>query len=91
MTEQQLSNLKQQLAVDFITMLTEGMEEKCFPLCISSKANYGKLEKSEEVCLGKCMDKFMQAWNVTSSAINRINDKINTTTDQSKTDFIPLN
>ena len=39
------------------------MTDKCFRKCVTSPGT--SLDKSERACLAKCMDRYMDAWNLT--------------------------
>lgn len=40
------------------------MQEKCFEKCITKPGT--KLDGSDQSCLVKCMDRYMDAWNMVS-------------------------
>jgi import inner membrane translocase subunit TIM13 len=50
------------------------MTSKCLSRCI--KRPGVKLERSEETCLVKCQDAFLETWNTTSNAVNKLRQKI---------------
>eukprot|EP00631_Chrysoreinhardia_giraudii_P007718 CAMPEP_0197413364 /NCGR_PEP_ID=MMETSP1170-20131217/248_1 /TAXON_ID=54406 /ORGANISM="Sarcinochrysis sp, Strain CCMP770" /LENGTH=79 /DNA_ID=CAMNT_0042939927 /DNA_START=61 /DNA_END=300 /DNA_ORIENTATION=+ len=44
------------------------MTEKCFAKCASSKGA-GHLERSEQLCLGQCIDRYVDCMNAVNEAL----------------------
>ncbi|CEP16810.1 hypothetical protein [Parasitella parasitica] len=42
------------------------INEKCYLKCVPKPG--ARLESGEQACLSKCMDRYMEAWNVVSRA-----------------------
>ncbi|KAI8330729.1 Tim10/DDP family zinc finger-domain-containing protein [Chlamydoabsidia padenii] len=75
----ELSNKKQEvmeqvrgeLAMANAQELINKINEKCYLKCVPKPGP--RLENGEQQCLSKCMDRYMEAWNVVSrSYVNRI-------------------
>ncbi|KAI8061080.1 Tim10/DDP family zinc finger-domain-containing protein [Gongronella butleri] len=75
----ELSNKKQEvmdqvrgeLAMANAQELINKINEKCYLKCVPKPG--ARLESGEQQCLSKCMDRYMEAWNVVSrSYVNRI-------------------
>ncbi|RHZ88485.1 hypothetical protein Glove_22g228 [Diversispora epigaea] len=66
-----MDQVRNELALANAQELINKINEKCFSKCIS-KPGY-RLENSEQTCIAKCMDRYMEAWNIVSrSYINRV-------------------
>ena len=67
---QQADQIKQQitqeLAIANAQELLTKLNEKCFAKCVTSPSS--RLDGSEQGCLGKCMDRYMDSWNIVSKA-----------------------
>lgn len=50
------------------------MEKNCFSRCIKKPGV--KLEKADEACLARCMDRYLEAWSITSQTVSRIQRKL---------------
>ena len=72
--DQNVSSLKHRLAVDFMAILSTAMEDTCFTRCIPKPGL--KMSKNEERCLGECLKRFLEAWNITSQTVASVNDKM---------------
>ncbi|KAI8338572.1 Tim10/DDP family zinc finger-domain-containing protein [Chlamydoabsidia padenii] len=75
----ELSNKKQEvmeqvrgeLAMANAQELINKINEKCYLKCVPKPGS--SLDSGEQQCLSKCMDRYMEAWNVVSrSYVNRI-------------------
>jgi import inner membrane translocase subunit TIM13 len=67
------SNLKHRLAADFMAILSSAMEERCFSRCVPKPGV--RIERHEERCLMQCMNRFLEAWNITSETVQRVSAK----------------
>lgn len=47
-----------------LTVQAQSMNEKCYAKCITKPA--GSLSSSDEGCLSKCMDRYLEAFNIVS-------------------------
>lgn len=54
--------LKAQLAAATYQQMVEDMSEKCFNMCIKKPGT--SLDNYESRCLGNCMDRFIDSYNV---------------------------
>lgn len=53
------------------SIVKQKINEKCYLKCVPKPGP--RLESGEQACLSKCMDRYMEAWNVVSRAyINRL-------------------
>ncbi|KAJ1505132.1 hypothetical protein HMI55_001730 [Coelomomyces lativittatus] len=51
------------------------VSEACFTKCISKPGT--KLDSSDETCLSKCMDRYLEAWDIVSKAyVSRIQKEV---------------
>jgi import inner membrane translocase subunit TIM13 len=58
---------------NMLEIMTSRMEKTCFKRCIQKPGM--KLDKNEQVCLAKCMDRFMDSWDVTSKILMAVAQK----------------
>ncbi|GBC01827.1 hypothetical protein RclHR1_04350003 [Rhizophagus clarus] len=66
-----MDQVRNELALANAQELINKINEKCFSKCITKPGN--KLESSEQTCVAKCMDRYMEAWNIVSRAyISRV-------------------
>ncbi|XP_004348222.1 hypothetical protein CAOG_04394 [Capsaspora owczarzaki ATCC 30864] len=66
-----MDQMRQQMAVAHAQELLQKMSERCFVKCVVKPGT--SLELSERQCVAKCMDRYMESWNVVSRAYaNRI-------------------
>jgi len=61
-----MQQVKSELALASAQELMNKMNEKCFARCITKPGS--SLSSSEEKCLGGCMDRYMDAFNIVSRA-----------------------
>ncbi|RIB04869.1 Tim10/DDP family zinc finger protein, partial [Gigaspora rosea] len=61
-----MDQVRNELALANAQELINKINEKCFSKCIT-KPGY-KLESGEQTCIAKCMDRYMDAWNIVSRA-----------------------
>ncbi|KAG9291941.1 hypothetical protein G9A89_004879 [Geosiphon pyriformis] len=61
-----MNQVRSELAYANLQEIVTKINEKCFAKCIS-KPGY-TLENSEKACVSKCMDRYMEAWNIVSRA-----------------------
>lgn len=47
-------------------LFQQKINEKCYLKCVPKPG--ARLESGEQACLSKCMDRYMEAWNVVSRA-----------------------
>ncbi|RIA98738.1 mitochondrial import inner membrane translocase subunit tim13 [Glomus cerebriforme] len=66
-----MDQVRNELALANAQELINKINEKCFSKCITKPGN--KLDSSEQTCVAKCMDRYMEAWNIVSRAyISRV-------------------
>lgn len=56
--------LQAQIAAATFQELVDDMAEKCYSLCVKKPAS--SLDNYEQRCLGNCMDRFIDSYNVVS-------------------------
>jgi len=61
-----MKQIQQEAAMQNAKMLVEKLNEHCFEKCIPTPGS--SLSKTEEKCFTMCMQKYMSAWNVVSTA-----------------------
>eukprot|EP01134_Creolimax_fragrantissima_P003873 CFRG3873T1 len=61
-----MDEVRQQLAVANAQQLLQKMTDKCFNKCITKPGS--DLSGSDRACLAKCMDRYLESWNVISKA-----------------------
>ncbi|RUP45105.1 Tim10/DDP family zinc finger-domain-containing protein [Jimgerdemannia flammicorona] len=72
--QQVMDQVRGDLALANAQELINKMNEKCFTKCVP-KPGY-RLESGEKTCLSKCMDRYMEAWNVVSRTyVNRLQEE----------------
>ncbi|KAF9448620.1 hypothetical protein P691DRAFT_34820 [Macrolepiota fuliginosa MF-IS2] len=62
--EQIMSQIKNELALVQAQELINKANEKCFAKCIPKPGS--SLSSAEQTCLGRCLDRYMDAFNVVS-------------------------
>ncbi|CAI2167495.1 13124_t:CDS:2 [Funneliformis geosporum] len=66
-----MDQVRNELALANAQELINKINEKCFSKCITKPGS--KLDNSEQTCVAKCMDRYMEAWNIVSRAyISRV-------------------
>ncbi|CAK8682088.1 mitochondrial import inner membrane translocase subunit Tim13-like [Clavelina lepadiformis] len=69
--EQSLKVLQMQAAIEQQEFLVQTINDKCFKLCVQSPGT--SLDGSQQKCLAKCVDRYIDAWNcVSRSVTNKI-------------------
>ncbi|KAI9224740.1 Tim10/DDP family zinc finger-domain-containing protein [Blastocladiella britannica] len=58
--------LRQELALSNLQELVNKVGENCYAKCITTPG--AKLSSGEETCLAKCMDRYMDAFNVVAKS-----------------------
>ncbi|KXS11767.1 hypothetical protein M427DRAFT_60216 [Gonapodya prolifera JEL478] len=61
--------VRQEVAVANFQDLLQRINTKCFAKCITKPGP--RLDGSEEVCLSRCTERYIEAWNVVSSTLKR--------------------
>lgn len=61
-----MEQVRNQIAVATLQELIMKMSDKCFRKCVSSPST--SLDNREQKCLGNCMDRYMESWNIVSRA-----------------------
>ncbi|CAI5438760.1 unnamed protein product [Caenorhabditis angaria] len=75
--EQVIAGVKQQAALANAQNLVTDISEKCTNKCITSPGN--ALSSNEKQCLQRCMDRFMESWNLVSQTLQkRLQEEMNT-------------
>ncbi|KAI9138424.1 Tim10/DDP family zinc finger protein, partial [Paraphysoderma sedebokerense] len=64
--QQIMDQVKSELALANAQELVNKMGDKCFNKCITKPG--ARLDSSEQTCLAKCMDRYMEAWNIVSKS-----------------------
>ncbi|EEB06888.1 TIM22 inner membrane protein import complex subunit Tim13 [Schizosaccharomyces japonicus yFS275] len=59
-----MKQVKQELAVAQAGELINKINDNCFDLCIPKPGS--TFDKSDKACVSKCMERYMDAWNVVS-------------------------
>lgn len=68
--------LSAQIAAATFQELVDDMAEKCYNICIKKPGT--SLDSYEQRCLGNCMDRFIDSYNVVSRAFtSRIQSQMN--------------
>ncbi|KAG0032509.1 protein translocase subunit [Podila clonocystis] len=69
--QQVMDQVRSELALANAQELINKINEKCFAKCVPKPGS--KLDSSEQACISKCMDRYMEAWNIVSRTyINRV-------------------
>ncbi|KAF9115701.1 hypothetical protein BGZ80_005554 [Entomortierella chlamydospora] len=69
--QQVMDQVRSELALANAQELINKINEKCFAKCVPKPGP--KLSGGEQDCLSKCMDRYMEAWNIVSRTyINRV-------------------
>ncbi|KAI8875570.1 hypothetical protein K501DRAFT_233500 [Backusella circina FSU 941] len=61
-----MDQVRSELALANAQELINKINEKCYLKCVPKPGS--RLESGEQACLSKCMDRYMEAWNVVSRA-----------------------
>ncbi|XP_064390315.1 mitochondrial import inner membrane translocase subunit Tim13-like [Halichondria panicea] len=61
-----MEQMRSQVAVASAQELIQKMSDKCFRKCINAPGS--ELDSREQKCLSMCMDRYMEAWNITSKS-----------------------
>ncbi|CAD6184483.1 unnamed protein product [Caenorhabditis auriculariae] len=67
--EQVITGVKQQAALANAQNLVTDISEKCTNKCITSPGS--SLSNNEKQCLQRCMDRFMESWNLVSQTLQK--------------------
>ncbi|KAF5382062.1 hypothetical protein D9615_004224 [Tricholomella constricta] len=59
-----MNNVRQELAVANAQELMNKASERCFAKCVTKPG--GSLSSSEQTCLSRCLDRYMEAFNIVS-------------------------
>ncbi|KZV64728.1 hypothetical protein PENSPDRAFT_690503 [Peniophora sp. CONT] len=59
-----MNSIRQELAMSSVQELITKINEKCFKQCITKPST--SLSGSEEVCLERCLGRYMEAFNIVS-------------------------
>ncbi|KAI8374630.1 Tim10/DDP family zinc finger-domain-containing protein [Radiomyces spectabilis] len=66
-----MDQVRSELALANAQELINKINEKCYLKCVPKPG--ARLESGEQQCLSKCMDRYMEAWNVISrSYVSRL-------------------
>ncbi|CEF64624.1 Mitochondrial import inner membrane translocase subunit Tim13 [Strongyloides ratti] len=65
--KQVLASVQQQAVLQQASTLITDLSEKCTTACIKSPGE--SLVKSEQQCLTRCMDRYMESWNYVSQVL----------------------
>jgi len=76
-------SLKSELALANAQQLINTTNEKCYAKCVTKPSS--SLSGSEETCLARCLDRYMEAFNIvsrtyTTRLLKERNDNINSNT-----------
>ncbi|KAF8564286.1 hypothetical protein P879_11236 [Paragonimus westermani] len=76
--EQLMEQMKAEVALVSAQELLQKMSDKCFEKCVTKPGT--TLDSSEQKCVGLCMDRYVDAWNLVSrtfaSRIRRETEKL---------------
>uniref|UniRef100_A0A158R417 Mitochondrial import inner membrane translocase subunit n=1 Tax=Syphacia muris TaxID=451379 RepID=A0A158R417_9BILA len=73
--DQVIMGVKQQAAIANAQNLITDLSEKCTHKCITSPGS--ALSNGEKQCLQRCMDRFMDSWNLISQTLQkRLQDEL---------------
>nr|CAH8862081.1 unnamed protein product [Trichobilharzia regenti] len=61
---QLMEQMRAEVALASARELLEKMSDKCFEKCVSKPGT--SLDNSEQKCIGLCMDRYVEAWNLVS-------------------------
>ncbi|KAI3655930.1 hypothetical protein MP638_002635 [Amoeboaphelidium occidentale] len=64
--DQIMQQVQAEMAMANAQELLSKMNEKCFAKCVTRPSS--RLDGSEQTCLTKCMERYMDAWNIVSKA-----------------------
>ncbi|CAJ0592635.1 unnamed protein product [Cylicocyclus nassatus] len=67
--QQVIAGVKQQAAIANAQNLITDLSEKCTQKCISHPGT--SLSNSDKQCLQRCMDRFMDSWNLVSQTLQK--------------------
>jgi len=74
--EESLKVIQMQAAMQQQEILVQTINEKCFKMCVSSPGS--SLDTSQQKCLAKCVDRYVEAWNCVSKTVtNKIRQQAN--------------
>lgn len=66
--------IKRQAMIQHQELLLQTLNEKCFKMCVTSPGT--SLDGSQQKCLAKCVDRYIEAWNSVSRAVtNKIREQ----------------
>lgn len=68
--DQQLSK---RAVADLISAMAGGMEDSCFTRCLSKPGL--RMDAKQERCVKMCMERFVEAWTITSGTIANVSAK----------------
>ena len=63
---------RQSFAQEFLQIVIQGIEKNCFNACVTKPGE--KLTAKEKMCLAKCQNRFLAAWEVVSQTIGHIKE-----------------
>ncbi|RKP14092.1 Tim10/DDP family zinc finger protein, partial [Piptocephalis cylindrospora] len=61
-----MAAVRQEIQMANAQELMNKMNERCFDRCVTKPGT--KLENGEQVCISRCMDRYMEAWNIVARA-----------------------
>ena len=67
------SQLSKRAAADLISAMATGMEEVCMSRCLPKPGL--RMDSKQDRCIRQCMERFVEAWTITSSTINNVSIK----------------
>ncbi|TPX43211.1 hypothetical protein SeMB42_g04035 [Synchytrium endobioticum] len=67
--QQVMQQVRQELAQQNFQELLARINPKCFERCIMKPGT--RLDSSEQTCLGRCVDTYIQTWNLVSTTYLR--------------------
>lgn len=71
------SQIKEELAYQQASELIDSISRNCYDHCITVPG--GSFSKSDQACISKCMERYMEAWNIVSKTyISRIQQEART-------------
>ncbi|TFK40072.1 Tim10/DDP family zinc finger-domain-containing protein [Crucibulum laeve] len=64
--ESMMNSVRQEIALANAQELMNKTNEKCFAKCITKPS--ASLSNSEQICLSRCLDRYLEAFNIVSRA-----------------------
>ncbi|CAD7968725.1 unnamed protein product [Amoebophrya sp. A25] len=66
--QSQVAQMQNQLNLAVVQMLQQQIQKTCFDKCFTSNGYPDSLQKSDQICLAKCMDRMIEAHSIVVKA-----------------------